>query len=142
MLYGLLCYTSVELSCWVPAALLLDFVAVGIFRAMEAVVKKQENEIPEEDDPDLARLSLDGLWKRWSNDDVVRERLCRDQTLFSWPSTKANGIVNFKSMALNVCVLRHLVEVWCPQMSKGKTIYIPHAIDEARFAKLEYANSL
>ena len=63
-----------------------------------------------------ARANLEGFWKTLSDDAALRERFCRDGSLFAWPNAKLTGIINFETMKQNVGVLMHLVQKWCPQV--------------------------
>ena len=76
-------------------------------------------------------VDLDGLAKAWGNDSRVREPLLRNGTLFQWPSKQTCGIVSFASLAMNYAVLDHLLDIWCCQVTAAKSIYIPHAKQQA-----------
>ena len=112
--------------CWCFGAV----VAMG--KVKPAPAKPVEKEDPEEEEEEEPEANLHGLGDRLGNDEVVRARLLKDGTLFGWPSEKTVGIINFKTTAQNVRVLTHLVEVWCPQMSEAKTIYVPHAREQVQ----------
>ena len=76
--------------------------------------------------------NLDGLWKLWADDEVVRSQILQKGTLFSWPDPKCTGVINFETMEHNTRVLEYLAETWCPKTSAPKTIYIPHAREQAK----------
>ena len=76
-------------------------------------------------------VDLEGLAKAWGNDSRVREHLLKHGTLFQWPSKQTCGIVSFASLAMNFAVVDHLLDIWCCQVSTAKSIYIPHAKEQA-----------
>ena len=71
----------------------------------------------------MSKLNLKGFWEAVADDGVLRAKILKDGTLFSWPSVKRVGIINFKSMDMNCRVLRILVKIWCPQLKEAKTIF-------------------
>ena len=100
---------------------------------MERPFAKPVEEIdPEDEAEEEPEANLTGLWEKLSNDEVVRARLLKDGTLFGWPNEKTVGIINFKTMAQNIRVLTHLVQLWCPQLKEAKTIYVPHAREQVQ----------
>ena len=81
--------------------------------------------------PEGAGFSLEGLWRKWSNDERVRALLLKSDSLFHWPSLKTTGIITFQSLGMNASVIDAVLDVWGPQLSAAKTIYLEHARDEA-----------
>ena len=74
---------------------------------------------------------LNNVWRAWAKDEKLREHVLATGSLFSWPSPKENGILNFDTMEYNVGVLKPVAATWCSQHSSPKTIYIPHAREQA-----------
>ena len=72
-----------------------------------------------------------GLAKAWGNDSRVVQALLKNGTLFEWPSKQTCGIVSFASLAMNYAVVDHLLDIWCCQVTAAKSIYIPHAKEQA-----------
>ena len=82
------------------------------------------------EEPPADEVSLDGFAMKVANDEVLRELMLQTGSLFSWSSKKVTGIVNLASIAQNSRLLTYLVELWCPQLPKAKTLFIPQARQE------------
>ena len=68
--------------------------------------------------------TLAGLFDRWENDEVIRGQALKCGGLLQWPDQKSTGVITFSTMSINARVLRHLLELWCPQVSEAKTVNI------------------
>ena len=61
-------------------------------------------------------MSLIGLAKELANDETIRSKLLKDDSLLSWPDTKLVGVVtNVDAQRLNAYVLKRIADFWCPQ---------------------------
>ena len=85
----------------------------------------------EKNDGKESETNLHGLAKMVANDEVLRKRMLSSGTLFVWPSPKTTGIVNLESVAMNVRLMNMVIEIWCPQSKKMKTLFIDHVREEA-----------
>ena len=74
------------------------------------------------------QATVKGLAKKIAGDDALRHHILSSGTLFVWPSTKRTGIVNLDSISLNVRLMDMVLEIWCPQNPKMKTL----AVDDVR----------
>ena len=68
------------------------------------------------------QATVKGLAKKIAGDDALRHHILSSGTLFVWPSTKRTGIVNLDSISLNVRLMDMVLEIWCPQTPKMKTL--------------------
>ena len=82
-------------------------------------------------EPSEDTTNLEGLSRAIANDEILREKILKEGTLFSWPNKKTVGIINFCSMAQNATLLGYLIDIWCPQIAHPKTLYVPHARKQA-----------
>ncbi len=61
-------------------------------------------------------MSMDGLAKILSNDEMLRSKLLKTDSLVSWPDPKMVGVCkNPDSQRLNLHLLKVVADFWCPQ---------------------------
>ena len=90
------------------------------------------SEAVEEEEIAPAGVSLDGLWRRLSDNEIIREKILRHGSLFAWPSKDRTGIINFTSLAQNSLVVRLVLDIWCPQLAEPKSLYVAQVRDQVR----------
>lgn len=83
-------------------------------------------------------MSLAGLGRMLANDEVVRTHLLENGNIFRWPSPKTCGVVSKASMELNEHVLTLVVDFWCSQWTRPKTIPVLEAKCQVRLLKSLY----
>ena len=73
----------------------------------------------------LDSMSLEGLAKVLSNDEMLRERVLTTNSLISWPSPKLVGVCKNKdALRLNSYILQLVADNWCPQWTSPAMIPI------------------
>jgi len=60
-------------------------------------------------------MSLKGFAESIANHPGLRHKLLEGKPLLSWQSPELVGVVNLKSLGLNIEVMMLLADVWCPQ---------------------------
>ena len=71
----------------------------------------------------LDSMSLEGLAKVFSNDEMLRERVLTTGSLISWPSPKLVGVCKNKdALRLNSYILQLVADNWCLQWTSPAMI--------------------
>ena len=85
---------------------------------------------PNREDDDWEWATLEGLMEKWNSCDACRTQLLTFKSLLKWPSDKHTGVITFETMGCNGQVLEKVLEVWCPQLDKEKTVPMESLRDE------------
>ncbi len=78
-------------------------------------------------------LNLDGLGLALERHEEIRADALEHKCLLKWPSVKATGLINMKTMGLNSTVIMAVLKIWIPQLTdKLKTVNLLQVHEQAR----------
>lgn len=87
----------------------------------------------------MTSMSLDGLSKVLAQDEVLRSKLLKDDTLIAWPSPQLVGVhSNRDAQRLNSHLLKVVADYWCPQWDTPAMIPVDDAKWEASIVFQNY----
>jgi len=68
--------------------------------------------------------SLEGLSEKWDDTKRVRRKVTARKELLEWPSPKQVGVMSLEALVSNRDLLQCLIDHWCAQTSKPKTVNV------------------